>query len=218
MNTQKTIAIKQLDNPNLITNAAPFHDRAQRQVDDAVMRKAVAKAQDLIGGNRARIMAELEDPEGWRDRAMQIRNYVLENLDALLYQLTENVTRNGGHVFFAKTKEEATQYILSVCQAKNAKKVVKSKSMVTEEIGMNHALEAQGIQVLETDLGEYILQVAHDKPSHVVVPAIHKDRVQIREALNKEIGYDGSISIEGHIPEPFEQNLHTALEYLRSFL
>ncbi len=176
---------------HLVTNAAPFHDRARAQVEDPVMRRAVAKAQDVIGANRARILEELGDVDLWRDRAASIRDYVLENLDALLSQLADKVEENGGHVFFAKTKEEATEYILGVCREKNARKVVKSKSMVTEEIGMNHALEAAGIEVLETDLGEYILQVAGDKPSHVVVPAIHRDRTQIRAALAEKLGYDG---------------------------
>ena len=176
----------------LRTNPLPFHDRAQQQIDDDIMRRAVAKAQNVIGANRAKIMAELGDVEGWRDRAAQIRDYVLENLDALLYQLSEKVQANGGHVYFAKTKEEASAYILDVCKKKNAKKVVKSKSMVTEEIGMNHVLQDAGIEVFETDLGEYILQVAGDKPSHVVVPAIHRDRVQIRKALHDKLGYDGA--------------------------
>lgn len=181
------------DNPNayLVTNAAPFHDRAQEQIDDSIMRHAVAKAQDIIGTNSQKILHELGDSEGWRDRAAQIRDYVIANLDALLYQLSEKVEANGGHVFFAKTKEEATDYIKKVCKDRGAKKIVKSKSMVTEEIGLNHVLEAEGMEVHETDLGEYILQVAGDKPSHVVVPAIHRDRKQIRKALNEKLGYDG---------------------------
>ncbi|EPO8582780.1 LUD domain-containing protein, partial [Escherichia coli] len=115
----------------------------------------------------------------------------LENLDAYLYQLSEKVTANGGHVYFARTREDATSYILKVAKEKNARKVVKSKSMVTEEIGMNAVLQKAGIPVIETDLGEYILQLAHEPPSHVVVPAIHKDRHQIRRVLNEHLGYEG---------------------------
>lgn len=107
---------------------------------------------------------ELGHWEEWRDRAAQIRDHVLSNLDAYLYQLSEEVTQNGGHVYFAKTKEDATRYILQVAQRKNARKVVKSKSMVTEEIGVNHVLQDAGIQVIETDLGEYILQLDQDPP------------------------------------------------------
>lgn len=186
--------IVHVQNPDecVVTNRLPLHERLERQTEDEVMRRAVAKAQDLIGANRRKMVEEIGDWEGWRARAEQIRRDVLENLDAYLYQLAEAIDRRGGNVFFARTKEEATHYILSVCRAKNAKKVVKSKSMVTEEIGMNHALEAAGINVLETDLGEYLLQLAKDPPSHVVVPAIHRDRRQICETLRRTLGYTGS--------------------------
>lgn len=133
---------------------------------------------------------ELGHWEEWRDRASQIRDHVLSNLDAYLYQLSEKVTENGGHVYFAKTKEDATRYILQVAQSKNAQKVVKSKSMVTEEISVNHVLQDAGIRDRNRSR-EYILQLDQDPPSHVVVPAIHKDRYQIRRVLNERLGYDG---------------------------
>ena len=173
------------------TSDVEFKLRIRQQIEDPIMRKAVANAQERIGANRQKMVDELGHWEEWRDRASQIRDHVLSNLDAYLYQLSEKVTENGGHVYFAKTKEDATRYILQVAQSKNAQKVVKSKSMVTEEIGVNHVLQDAGIQVIETDLGEYILQLDQDPPSHVVVPAIHKDRYQIRRVLNERLGYDG---------------------------
>ncbi|EMD1658146.1 LutB/LldF family L-lactate oxidation iron-sulfur protein [Pluralibacter gergoviae] len=175
----------------LKTSDIDFKTRIRQQIDDPVMRKAIAGAQERIGANRQKMVEELGHWEAWRERASQIRNHVLDNLDAYLYQLSEKVTENGGHVFFAATKEEATQYILQVAQAKRAKKIVKSKSMVTEEIGMNHVLQQAGIEVIETDLAEYILQLDGDAPSHIVVPAIHKDRQQIRRVLHDRLGYDG---------------------------
>lgn len=173
------------------TSAVAFKPRIHIEMQDSVMRNAVAMAQERIGTNRQIMVEELGDWEAWRDRAEQIRNHVLENLDAYLYQLSEKVTENGGHVFFARTKEEATAYISQVAARKQAKKVVKSKSMVTEEIGMNAVLQQQGIEVIETDLGEYILQLDEDPPSHIVVPAIHKDRFQIRDVLRHKLGYEG---------------------------
>lgn len=173
------------------TSNLEFKARIREQIADPIMRKAVANAQERIGKNRQKMVDELGHWEEWRDRAEQIRDHVLSNLDAYLYQLAEKITQNGGHVYFAKTKEDATNYIKLIAKAKNAKKVVKSKSMVTEEIDLNHALENAGIQVIETDLGEYILQLDQDPPSHVVVPAIHKDRYQIRKVLQEKIGYDG---------------------------
>ncbi|AHG80351.1 Lactate utilization protein B [Mannheimia varigena USDA-ARS-USMARC-1388] len=176
----------------LQTNTLPFKQRVEQQVNNEMVRKALVKAQETIGANRQRMVDELGNWEEWRDDAKQIRNHVLANLDAYLFQLSEKVTQNGGHVFFAETAEEATDYIKKVAKAKNAKKIVKSKSMVTEEIGMNHVLEAEGMTVVETDLGEYLLQIVGDKPSHIVVPAIHKDRFKIRQELHDVLGYEGS--------------------------
>ncbi|TLU74975.1 LutB/LldF family L-lactate oxidation iron-sulfur protein [Mannheimia varigena] len=176
----------------LQTNTLPFKQRVEQQVNNEMVRKALVKAQETIGANRQRMVDELGNWEEWRDDAKQIRNHVLANLDAYLYQLSEKVTQSGGHVFFAETAEEATDYIKKVAKAKNAKKIVKSKSMVTEEIGMNHVLEAEGMTVVETDLGEYLLQIVGDKPSHIVVPAIHKDRFKIRQELHDVLGYEGS--------------------------
>ncbi|QOV62143.1 LutB/LldF family L-lactate oxidation iron-sulfur protein [Kosakonia pseudosacchari] len=176
---------------SLKTSNIPFYDRVQQQIDDPVMRHAVANAQDRIGINRQKMVDELENWPDWRSRAAEIRAHVLDNLDAYLYQLSEKVSANGGHVFFADTREDATRYILQVAREKQARKIVKSKSMVTEEIGMNAALEAAGMEVVETDLGEYILQLAKDAPSHVVVPAIHRDRHQIQQVLREKLGYNG---------------------------
>lgn len=176
---------------SLKTSNIPFYDRVQQQIDDPVMRHAVANAQDRIGINRQKMVDELENWPDWRSRAAEIRAHVLDNLDAYLYQLSEKVSANGGHVFFADTREDATRYILQIAREKQARKIVKSKSMVTEEIGMNAALEAAGMKVVETDLGEYILQLAKDAPSHVVVPAIHRDRHQIQQVLREKLGYNG---------------------------
>ena len=143
--------------------------------------------------NRALAAEKLGNWEQWREMGMDIRNHVLENLDYYLQQLSDNVEKNGGHVFFARTSEEATAYIEGIIQKKNAKKVVKSKSMVTEEIGLNKVIARNDCEVVETDLGEYILQVDDcDPPSHIVVPALHKNRTQIREVFKDKIGYQGS--------------------------
>ncbi|MDG6281843.1 LutB/LldF family L-lactate oxidation iron-sulfur protein [Glaesserella parasuis] len=177
---------------SLKTSNLAFKKRVDDQIHNAMMRKAVVKAQETIGANRQRMVDELGHWEEWRDAAKQIRNHVLANLDAYLYQLSEKVQQNGGKVFFAETAEEATAYIRQIALEKNAKKIVKSKSMVTEEIGLNNVLENEGIKVVETDLGEYLLQIVGDKPSHIVVPAIHKDRYKIRQELHEQLGYNGS--------------------------
>ncbi len=175
------------------TSNQKFKDRIHVKMKDESMRAAVANAQERMFKNRAVAAEKLGNWEEWREMGMDIRNHVLENLDYYLQQLSDNVEKNGGHVFFAATAEDATNYIEKIIQQKNAKKVVKSKSMVTEEIGMNQVIQRNNCEVIETDLGEYILQVDDcDAPSHIVVPALHKNRTQIREVFNKKLGYEGS--------------------------
>lgn len=185
-----------------------FNDRVGEGINDSFMRGAVSSAQERFQTRRLSAAEELGNWEDWRSHGEEIRQHVLENLDYYLYQLSENVSKRGGHVFFAQTAEEASDYIKNVVEKKNAKKIVKSKSMVTEEINLNAALEAAGCDVVETDLGEYILQVDdHEPPSHIVVPALHKNRQQIRDVFKEKHGYE-------HSDEPEELALH-AREKLR---
>ncbi|MBA5762528.1 iron-sulfur cluster-binding protein [Vibrio sp. 404] len=175
------------------TSDVNFKQRIDVQMKDDFMRKSVANAQERMFTNRQIAADKLGNWEEWREMGMDIRNHVLENLDYYLHQLSEKVLDNGGHVFFAKTAQEATDYVEQIIQAKNAKKVVKSKSMVTEEIGLNQMIERNNCEVIETDLGEYILQVDDcDPPSHIVVPALHKNRTQIKEIFKDKLNYQGS--------------------------
>lgn len=170
-----------------------FFERVDKGVQNTFMRNAVASAQERMQGKRQTATEELGNWEEWRMLGEEIRTHTLENLDYYLEQLSENVTKRGGHVFFASTKEEANEYITNIAKEKQAKKVVKSKSMVTEEINLNGALEEAGCEVIETDLGEYILQLDdHDPPSHIVVPALHKNKEQIRDTFKEKRGYDKS--------------------------
>lgn len=170
------------------------NDQFKKRVDDGVnnafMRFAVSSAQERLRSRRLDAAEELGNWEEWRALGEEIRQHTLENLDYYLEQLTDNVAKRGGHVFFAQTAEEANEYIKNVARKKQAKKVVKSKSMVTEEIHMNAALEELGCEVIETDLGEYILQVDdHDPPSHIVAPALHKNKEQIRDVFQEKLSY-----------------------------
>ncbi|MGY3717477.1 LutB/LldF family L-lactate oxidation iron-sulfur protein [Sutcliffiella cohnii] len=168
----------------------PFKERIEAGIQNQFMRGAVSGAQERLRTRKEASTVELGDWEEWRSHGEEIRQHVLENLDYYLHQLSENVEKRGGHVFFAQTAEEANEYIKGVIQQKNAKKIVKSKSMVTEEISMNQALEELGCDVIETDLGEYILQVDdHDPPSHIVAPALHKNKEQIRDVFREKLNY-----------------------------
>ncbi|WP_162048240.1 LutB/LldF family L-lactate oxidation iron-sulfur protein [Vibrio taketomensis] len=175
------------------TSNENFKQRIDVHMKDEFMLKSVANAQERMFANRQIAADRLGNWEQWREMGMDIRNHVLENLDYYLHQLSEKVLDNGGHVFFAKTAKEATDYIEGILKAKNAKKVVKSKSMVTEEIGVNQMIQRNGCEVIETDLGEYILQVDDcDPPSHIVVPALHKNRTQIKDIFKDKLNYQGS--------------------------
>ncbi len=170
-----------------------FGERVNAGINNSFMRGAVSSAQERLHTRRLAAAEELGNWEEWRSLGEEIRQHVLENLDYYLYELSENVAKRGGHVFFAETAEDATSYIQDVIDKKNAKKVVKSKSMVTEEIHLNACLEKAGCEVIETDLGEYILQVDdHDPPSHIVAPALHKNKEQIRDVFAKKLNYENS--------------------------
>jgi L-lactate dehydrogenase complex protein LldF len=123
-----------------------------------------------------------------RDRARAIKAEAINHLDYYLVQFSENVERAGGHVFWAETAEEACRYIAEVAQRRGLKEIVKSKSMMTEEIGLNKALASAGIEAVETDLGEYIVQLANERPSHINMPAIHKSRSDVADLFAEKLG------------------------------
>ncbi|MEH7382969.1 LutB/LldF family L-lactate oxidation iron-sulfur protein [Bacillus sp. JJ1533] len=177
----------------LKTSDEKFKTRVQKEVQNTFMRGAVSKAQETIQGRKQTVTDELGNWEEWRNHGEEIRQHVLENLDYYLYQLSEQVSNRGGHVFFAQTAEEASTYISDLAKKKEAKNIVKAKSMVTEEISLNPKLEEAGCRVIETDLGEYILQMDdHDPPSHIVVPALHKNKEQIRDVFANKMDYKNS--------------------------
>jgi iron-sulfur cluster protein len=135
--------------------------------------------------NRYKAVKRLDDYEELKDRARKIKEESIENLPALIDKLTAAIKSRGGKIFFAKTKEEATDYIKNVCKSHNTKLVVKAKSITSEEIELNSILEKENIEVAETDLAEFILQVSKEQPSHIVAPAIHRSRERISELFKK---------------------------------
>jgi L-lactate dehydrogenase complex protein LldF len=182
---------------SLQTDKRDFNERTTEGLGDTFMRSAVSSAQDSLKTRRLSAATALGDWEQWRSIGQQIRQHTLKNLDYYLEQLADNVEKKGGHVYFAKTKEEASRYIRDIVVQKKAKKIVKSKSMVTEEIEMNRVLMDAGCELIENDLGEYILQIDDwDPPSHIVAPALHKDRTQIQRVFTAKLGYTGDESPE----------------------
>ena len=129
--------------------------------------------------------------KGWeylRDTASKIKGNVLSNLDNYLIEFEANAQKNGVTVHWASNAQEHNEIIHSIVKNTNAKKVVKSKSMLTEECHLNPFLESKGIEVVDTDLGEYIVQIAKETPSHIVLPAIHKTKEEVDELFQKHLG------------------------------
>jgi L-lactate dehydrogenase complex protein LldF len=156
-------------------------ERVIRAVHQATLHKVDASAAAL---------AELHDREGLRDLAARIKQHTLENLPRYLEQFTAACRRSGTRVHRAVDAKAACEIICQIARRSGSKLAVKSKSMATEEIQLNDALEAAGVPTVETDLGEFIVQIDHDRPSHIVTPIIHKDRRQVARALARELGCD----------------------------
>ncbi|HSV94175.1 MAG TPA: lactate utilization protein B [Desulfobacterales bacterium] len=165
-----------------------YTEEARRGIADPVLRKALAFLQDRFGRGTAEAYLRLPEGPGLREDAHRIRERAIENLDVLLETLAGRIRERGGHVFFAATARDAVDYCLSVARRTGVRRVVKGKSMVTEEIGLNPALEAAGVEVVETDLGEYIIQLAGEKPSHIIAPAIHKTRHEVADLFVRKLG------------------------------
>src|SRR3954449_11788915 len=130
-------------------------------------------------------MLDLPDPDKLRELAGDIKQHAIDHLDYYLEQLAANVEKNGGKVHFASTADDARRIILDICRQTKASRVIKSKSMVSEEINLAHVMEAAGLDVVETDLGEFIVQIGKDKPSHLVAPIVHMDRASIAKLFSE---------------------------------
>jgi L-lactate dehydrogenase complex protein LldF len=167
--------------------APAFPIAAKTALGDEQLRKNVRHATDVIQAKRARVIAEIPDWQQLRESGKQIRQHTMENLDVYLEQFEANCTRAGGIVHWARDAAEARQIVVSLVRDSGSNEVIKIKSMTTEEIQLNPALQAAGIHPFETDLAELIIQLGEDRPSHIVVPALHKNRREIREIFKREM-------------------------------
>ena len=173
-------------------SGSTFTKRASIAIHDTRLQSALGHASGGFVHKRALQVAALPEFEALRERAHSVKEHVLSNLDAYLERYEAQVTRRGGHVHWASTAQDAQRIILGICRDANARIITKGKSMVSEEIGLNAALEAAGHEVIETDLGEYIIQLAKEPPSHIVAPAVHKTREQVADLFDKHhrpLGY-----------------------------
>jgi L-lactate dehydrogenase complex protein LldF len=173
-----------------------FDANARAALDDAQLRGALRNATSLFGTRRLAAANGLPNWQDLRTEARAIKDEVLLHLDKYLEEFVANAETRGARVHWARDAKEANQIICGLANERSARKIVKSKSMVTEEIHLNVALENEGVEVIETDLGEYIIQLAGEAPSHIIVPAIHKTKKQIAELFTAKLGIEPTDDVD----------------------
>lgn len=168
--------------------APPFPEAAKADLRDTQLRRNLARATDTIQRKRAALLEEKQDWQALRDAGAAIRREALADLDRYLLQFEERFQAAGGTVHWAVNAAEANRIVLALLRENAANEVIKIKSMTTAEIGLNEFLAQHGVTAHETDLAELILQLGGDQPSHIVVPALHKNRQQVREIFARSMG------------------------------
>ncbi|MGE3820380.1 MAG: LutB/LldF family L-lactate oxidation iron-sulfur protein [Isosphaeraceae bacterium] len=171
--------------------AVRFEDAARLALANTQLRRNMGKATQAIRAKREISVAELPDWEALREAGRAIKDRTLRHLDTYLIQLEASVTRAGGQVHWARDAAEANAIITRITRAHQATEVVKIKSLTTDEIGLNEALEKVGVHAIETDLAELIIQLADERSSHILVPAIHKNRSEIRALFTRKFQVEG---------------------------
>ena len=170
-----------------IFEETPFPKYAKEELKNEQLRSNLRFVTHAIRNKRAKVTAELPDWQELRNTGESVKNYVLANLPELLEQFERNFTAAGGHVHWARNATEANQIALDLIREQGVDEIIKIKSMATAETGLNEFLEENGINAIETDLAEEIVQLGHDRPSHILVPAIHRNRREIRDIFLREI-------------------------------
>ena len=167
-------------------SSATFPDNAVKAIADGQLRLALNKVREGFGSPRRQAAVDrLPEFDALRDAACDIKNHAIAHLDLYLERFERRVVESGGVVHWCETPHEARELILQLCQEVDARTVTKGKTMVAEEIGLNPFLEAHGIVPIETDLGEYIIQLADEPPSHIIAPAIHKTKDQVADLFHE---------------------------------
>ncbi len=173
-----------------------FDRNAREALTDPVLHGALRNLADNFVIRRRNAIASVDDWQGLRERARAIKEETLLHLDKYLEQFAENAANAGATIHWARDGKEACEIVLGLLRVKNATMAVKAKSMAGEEIHLNEALEAAGIEPVETDLGEWIIQLAGETPSHIVVPAIHKTKRQIAELFVEKVGIERTENVD----------------------
>ena len=177
-------------------NNRNIREEIDQKLNDDVLRGALGRFAEAYPISRAKAYENVDNIEDLRDSLRQMKIDTVARIDEIADQFESEATRRGAKVFRAANGDELKKYLINLCKEKDVKRIVKSKSMASEEIHLNHALEEAGLHVKETDLGEWIISLAGQKPSHMVMPAIHLNRQQVARYFSEELGKD----IEPDIP------------------
>lgn len=189
MNMQTRIPAVEIHQPD-------FRERAHEALGDPQLRGNFRRAMDSLMTKRAAAFSNPDEREDLRSLGNAIRARALSKLPGLLEQLERSLIRNGVQVHWAETVEEANAIVMSIVEAHEAKQVIKGKSMVSEEMEMNDFLGERGIECLEADMGEYIVQMDHEKPSHIIMPAIHKNAGQVGKLFHDKLGVEYTTDVD----------------------
>ena len=176
--------------------AETFDQNARAALQDSSLRGALKNLAETFGERRKVAINSIENWEGLRDKAREIKDETLLNLDKYLAEFAENAEKSGARIHWARDGKEACGKVLELLNERGATKIVKAKSMAAEEIHLNAALEKEGINPIETDLGEWIIQLADETPSHIVVPAIHKTKGQIADLFVEKVGIEKTDDVD----------------------
>jgi L-lactate dehydrogenase complex protein LldF len=175
-----------------------FDQKIHQTLEDANLQLAIYTATGRLKERRIDVVAPdvLPDYQELRSHANALKKHTIENLDYYLEEFERTVVAHGGQVVYCRDATEVSDFVLSLARAKHARLIVKSKSMTTEEVDLNERLEHHGLESVETDLGEYILQLAHEKPYHIVAPALHKTRYDVADIFEKNLPYPREEAVE----------------------
>ena len=169
-------------------NGAEFYTEKTRGLSEPTSATMLGATAERSSKHNKSVTDATPHFQDWREAAHQIKTYAIANLDKLLVEFERNITARGAVVLYAKDAAEANRYVLDIAQKHNVKSVVKAKSMVSEELDLNHVLADADIRALETDLGEYIVQLSGERPTHIVAPAIHLSAKDVGRLFAEKLG------------------------------
>ena len=163
-----------------------FKKTVEKTLNNPTIQKNLSGLYDGFHKSRIEASSATKNWEDLQNLGKQIKEHTISNLDYYLEQVHSNVTKNGGKVFFSKDSKSATKYIIDLAKKNKVKNVIKGKSMISEEMKLNQWLQKEEIETIETDLGEYIIQMADETPFHIIAPAIHKSKEDVSKLFEKK--------------------------------